>query len=186
MWSREVAMALGAKRQLAFSLAAVVIAAGGLRDPSDSAAANEVPWTRSLYFPVVFSLCPHLEQGRMFEGERPVAALPFKRIFQFTYYSEKKGFFPETQVVDVLASNPISAKVIRATLVVTPGEIRLGDRVIYHAGPEQVATQLRRHKDARFSEATVRLHRPGCPSSCAPPARSDCDDCRGAEEKKKK
>ena len=44
--------------------------------------------TRSVYVPVAFSACKHLDKAMLYEGEQAVTLLPVTRIFQFTYYPE--------------------------------------------------------------------------------------------------
>ena len=46
---------------------------------------------RSIYMPVEFRLCEHLDSAIFYENDLPTSTMPAKRIFQFTYYPDLGG-----------------------------------------------------------------------------------------------
>jgi hypothetical protein len=74
---------------------------------------------RSIYIPVHFRLCQHMEKGVLYIGDQAVARLPAEHIFQFTYYPSLERVAPETVPVRIDAidtnGNPIVARMAIST-----------------------------------------------------------------------
>jgi len=131
---------------------------------------DNVPiFTRSLYLPVRFTSCPNLKDGILYEDLEPMATLPSRRIYQFTYYSDKDHFVPDKYEVDLTVRDTVQPKILRASLTVSIEGIQIGDRFIHRTFRREVEAQLKRKRDARFEEAKVLIHCPeveACQEPC--------------------
>jgi hypothetical protein len=77
---------------------------------------------RSIYIPVHFRLCQHMNKGILYIGNQAVARLPAERIFQFTYYPSLERIAPETVPVRIEAVD-IDGNPVVARMAVGPGGI---------------------------------------------------------------
>jgi hypothetical protein len=68
------------------------------------AEAERRPLNRSIYVPVLFRLCPHLDKGELYQEDQIVGVLPSERIFQFTYYPDLRRIEPEAVQMRVVGN----------------------------------------------------------------------------------
>ena len=60
-----------------------------------AAKSKEKLLNRSIYMPIDFELCEHLGDGVLYENDRLISMMPAGRMFQFTYYADRKVLLPE-------------------------------------------------------------------------------------------
>lgn len=134
-------------------VAASVLAAG-------SAAPEPRLLNRSIYVPIEFTLCEHLGKAVLYQDEQPVAKMPAKRVFQFTYYPELEKMLPEIVQVRVEGSYlDADGGAFVARLAVTPSGIHTA-RVTKTLATEESLKHQRhqRHKiDMRLEPRVLRL-----------------------------
>ncbi|MGH9320978.1 MAG: hypothetical protein ACRD21_20370, partial [Vicinamibacteria bacterium] len=75
--------------------------AAGLFFLGGEASSEPKPLNRSIYMPVEFVLCVHLEKAVFYQDDQPVSTMPAKRVFQFTYYPDLARMLPEVVQVRV-------------------------------------------------------------------------------------
>ena len=140
-------------------LLAVLLAAPS--ESGDDAPDKAKLLTRSIYVPVRFELCEHLQDAVLYEGETALGALPVKRIFQFTYYPRLERVEPARTDVRVEGTRSDGGSFV-GRLAVTPSGI-------YTANSElalDLEAQLRRLRyklDVRYDVVELRLR---CGDSC--------------------
>ena len=133
-------------------------------NPSVDAASRSLNRNRSIYVPVRFEACEHMENVELsIAGESYTFGLG-KRIFLFTYYADKKAVLPEfTEVwIEGESDTADGVRSMRTNLVVTPGSIQssLGSLT---GREREIEKQLRRRRDARLPESVIRIQ---CREQC--------------------
>jgi hypothetical protein len=78
---------------------------------------------RSIYMPIEFVLCEHLEKAVLYQDDQPVSAMPARRVFQFTYYPDLERLLPELVQVRVEGAYVDGGEPFVAKLAVTPDGI---------------------------------------------------------------
>ena len=139
---------------------AIATSVGGIMLAKVAVGDDEI-FTRSLYLPVNFQLCANLEQGRMYEDDRFIGPLPFRRVFLFTYYSDKARVLPEHNVLELTARNIATGNMVRGKFLVSQEDIRMEDVIVYRvSGKErkQIEAQFSRKQDARLKEVSLTIH----------------------------
>jgi hypothetical protein len=117
--------------------------------------------TRSIYLPVEFALCDHLENAVLYLGEVPVSVLPAKRIFQFTYYPNLARIEPMRTDVRVEGRRADGSDFI-GRLAVTPFGVFTANTKIELDMQAQLE-KMRYKLDTRYEKLTLRLR---CSDSC--------------------
>ncbi len=75
---------------------------------------------RSFYLPVRFVVCPGLESIKLWVvGQEKMVFGPGQRIFQFTYFPEKKKLFPEHIEVRMHADQVCDGEDLDANVIIT-------------------------------------------------------------------
>jgi hypothetical protein len=90
-----------------------------------------------------------------------IGRLPFKRVFLFTYYSDKARVLPEHNVLALTARNIATGNMVRGKFLVSEAEIRLGDVIVYRVSGEereQIEALFSRKQDARLKEVSLTIH----------------------------
>ena len=118
--------------------------------------------TRSIYLPVEFKLCEHLENAVLYEGEQAVALMPAKRIFQFTYYPNLERIAPTKADVRVEGKRADGEDFV-GRLAVTPWGIFTANESI-ELDLEAQLKKMRYKLDVRYEERTIKMR---CSESCA-------------------
>ena len=128
---------------------------------STRAAEKRVKLTRSIYVPVEFELCEHLNNGVLYEGDRALIMLPAKRIFQFTYYPDLERIVPVRSDVRVEGLRDSGEEFV-GKLAVTPWGIFTANDSVELDMEKQLA-RLRYKIDVRYEPVDMRLR---CSGSC--------------------
>lgn len=118
--------------------------------------------TRSIYVPVEFKLCEHLEDAVLYQGDQAVSVMPAKRIFQFTYYPNLERIEPMRTDVRVEGTRT-DGEAFVGKLAVTPWGIFTASEQI----PLDLKKQLTRMKyklDVRYRSRTLTMR---CDSTCS-------------------
>ncbi len=139
-----------ARRTWAFLIIATVLILGQGAD----AVGYEVNRNRSIYVPVLFASCEHLENVRLsVEGGQMVFPLG-ARIFQFAYYGDRKAILPNWVEVKIEAERVGDGGHFKANVFITPDKILSGSdsRTIKE---EVVMKQLRVRRDVRLPKTRV-------------------------------
>ena len=113
------------------------------------------PLNRSLYVPIAFTVCEHLENAILYQGEQAVGVLPARRIFQFTYYPELKQLAPKATQIRIEGVYSGGGDPFRARLAVTPEAIYTARQEIA-LDTSKPLSKLRYKIDTRYQ--TVDLH----------------------------
>ena len=117
--------------------------------------------TRSIYVPVEFKLCEHLEHAVLYQGDQAVSLMPAKRIFQFTYYPHLERIEPDSAEVRVEGFRT-NGETFTGRLAVTPwGIFTAHERIEL-----DLTKQLMRMKyrlDVRYKTRTLTMR---CGDSC--------------------
>ncbi|GMR23562.1 MAG: hypothetical protein BMS9Abin37_2003 [Acidobacteriota bacterium] len=124
--------------------------------------------TRSIYVPVRFELCEHLENAILYEGEQPVSLMPAKRIFQFTYYPRLGRIEPAKTDVRVEGMRTNGEEFI-GRLAVTPWGIYTANQQIDLDLNKQLA-RMKYKLDVRYKTRTLTLR---CSDSCSLESRPE-------------
>ena len=111
---------------------------------------------RSIYMPVEFQLCEHLDSAIFYENDLPTSTMPAERIFQFTYYPDLGVVLPEQVPVRVEGTYKEDDELFVAKLAVTVDGIRSARRFRSAGTLEQVETKLHR-VDIRLKPKTLKL-----------------------------
>lgn len=118
--------------------------------------------TRSIYVPVEFKLCEHLENAVLYQGDQAVSLMPAKRIFQFTYYPHLERVEPERSEVRVEGTR-INGEKFTGRLAVTPWGIFTANQRIDLDLKKQLA-RMRYKLDVRYKTRTLTMR---CSDSCS-------------------
>lgn len=111
---------------------------------------------RSIYMPVEFSLCEHLGDAIFYENDRPIAAMPAERMFQFTYYPDLEMMLPELVPIRVEGEYKEDHEPFVAKLAVTVDGIHTARTFRSAETEKQLERQL--HKiDVRLQTQALRL-----------------------------
>jgi hypothetical protein len=78
---------------------------------------------RSIYMPIEFVLCEHLEKAVLYQDELAVSSMPARRVFQFTFYPDLEKLLPEAVQVRVEGSYIEGGDPFVAKLAITPDGI---------------------------------------------------------------
>lgn len=117
--------------------------------------------TRSIYVPVEFELCEHLENAVLYQDDQAVSVMPAKRIFQFTYYPTLERIAPTKSDVRVEGMRT-DGEEFTGRLAVTPWGIFTANESI----ELDLKKQLMRMKyklDVRYKTRTLTMR---CESTC--------------------
>lgn len=129
---------------------------------ANSAAAKPKPLNRSIYMPVEFILCEHLNHAVLYQDDAPISAMPAKRVFQFTYYPDLAQLLPAVVRVRVEGTYVDGAEPFVARFAVTPNGIHTTHRTVDAETGKSVQKQS--HKlDVRLEPRQFRL---ACPRYC--------------------
>ena len=118
--------------------------------------------TRSIYLPVEFKLCDHLENAVLYQGDQAVSLMPAKRIFQFTYYPHLERIEPERSQVRVEGTHKNGEKFI-GRLAVTPWGIFTATEQIDLDLNKQLA-RMKYKLDVRYKLRSLTIR---CGASCS-------------------
>ena len=133
--------------------------------PGVEAARRELNLNRSVYVPVRFQSCEHVNNVQLFVAGEPYVFALGTRIFMFTYYADKKAVLPEFTEVwiegDVIKKDGVSK--IRTNLLVTPEKI-VSSHDSLSRGHEEIEKQLRRRRDVRLPVSVINIK---CRDSCS-------------------
>ena len=117
--------------------------------------------TRSIYVPVEFKLCEHLEDAVLYQGDQTVSLMPAKRIFQFTFYPHLERVEPERTEVRVEGMRTNGEK-FTGRLAVTPGGIFTANQRIELDLTKQLS-RMKYKLDVRYKTRTLIMR---CSDSC--------------------
>ena len=117
-------------------------------------AGDERKLNRSLYVPVEFSTCEHLEGAVLYRGDAPLQELPGRHVFQFTYYPNLGQLLPEFERVRI--SGTREGEAFEAGVVVTPASVYVGKKRIA-LDVERHQARFRRSLDARHESVELKL-----------------------------
>ena len=127
--------------------------------------------TRSIYLPVEFELCEHLEDAVLYQGEQAVSLMPAKRIFQFTYYPALERIEPIRTDVRVEGKRT-DGEDFTGKLAVTPWGIFTANEQIELDLKKQL-TRMKYKLDVRYRSRTLTIRCDGtCPRGSKPEAVS--------------
>lgn len=121
--------------------------------------------TRSIYVPVEFKLCEHLEDAVLYQDDQAVSVMPAKRIFQFTYYPSLERIAPTKSDVRIEGTRT-DGEAFTGRLAVTPWGIFTATESI-ELDLEKQLTRMKYKLDVRYKTRTLTMR---CDSTC--PARS--------------
>ncbi len=111
---------------------------------------------RSIYMPVEFQLCEHLDSAVFYENDLPTSARPAVRIFQFTYYPDLGVMLPEQVPVRIEGAYKEDDEPFVAKLAVTVDGIYTANQFRSAGTKEQVEKKL--HKiDFRLKPKALKL-----------------------------
>ena len=117
--------------------------------------------TRSIYVPVEFTLCDHLEDAVLYQDDQAVSMMPAKRIFQFTYYPSLERIAPTKSDVRVEGTRTDGEEFV-GRLAVTPWGIFTANQSIELDLNKQLA-RMKYKLDVRYKERTLKMR---CSDSC--------------------
>lgn len=118
--------------------------------------------TRSIYVPIEFKLCEHLENAVLYQSDQAVGVMPAKRIFQFTYYPDLERIEPERTQIRVEGTR-INGEKFVGRLAVTPWGIFTANEQIDLDLDKQLA-RMRYKLDVRYKTRRLTIR---CDDSCA-------------------
>ena len=118
--------------------------------------------TRSIYVPMEFTLCEHLENAVLYQGDQAVSLMPAKRIFQFTYYPHLERIEPERTEVRVEGMRT-NGEEFTGRLAVTPWGIFTAIEQIDLDLNKQLA-RMKYKIDVRYKTRTLKFR---CSDSCS-------------------
>ena len=117
--------------------------------------------TRSIYVPVEFKLCEHLENAVLYQGDQAVSLMPVKRIFQFTYYPHLERIEPERTEVRVEGMRT-NGEEFTGRLAVTPWGIFTANQQIELDMKKQLS-RMKFKLDVRYRTRALTMR---CSDSC--------------------
>ena len=117
---------------------------------------------RSIYVPVEFKLCEHLENAVLYQGDQAVSLMPVKRIFQFTYYPHLARIEPARTEVRVEGMHT-NGEAFIGRLAVTPWGIFTANEEIELDLKRQLA-RMKYKLDVRYKPRTLTMR---CGNSCS-------------------
>ena len=117
--------------------------------------------TRSIYVPVEFKLCEHLEDAVLYQGDQAVSLMPAKRIFQFTYYPHLERIEPERTDVRVEGMRT-NGEEFTGRLAVTPWGLFTANQRIVLDLHKQLA-RMKYKLDVRYKTRSLTMR---CSDSC--------------------
>ena len=131
-----------------------IVMAAALLEAQAGAESKALP--RSIYLPLEFVLCEHLQKAVLYQDELPVSSMPARRVFQFTYYPDLERLLPEAVQVRVEGSYIDEGAPFVAKLAITPDGIHTAH---HHKGLDTGKSVLKqRHKiDIRVEPRTLVL-----------------------------
>ena len=112
---------------------------------------------RSIYVPVAFSLCEHLDDAMLYEAGQAVTLLPATRIFQFTYYPELERTEPQAVQIRIEETDTAKEQPFKARLAVTAGGIYTAHREI-PLDRAKYKEKFRYQIDVRHKKVDLVLH----------------------------
>lgn len=118
--------------------------------------------TRSIYLPVEFELCEHLESAVLYQGDQAVGLMPAKRIFQFTYYPHLARIEPERSQLRIEGTR-INGEKFVGRLAVTPWGIFTANEQIDLDLNKQLA-RMKYKLDVRYKTRRLTIR---CSASCS-------------------
>jgi len=138
------------------------------------AAGQERFLPRSMYVPINFTLCEHLRDAVLYEGEQAVAAMPAKRVFQFTYFPDLNRIVPDAVQIRIEGSYVDSGEPFVARLAVSPFGIHTAHRQVALHYTEPLK-RLRFNIDTRYQAVNLRIR---CDTICSKSKRTvaEADD----------
>lgn len=118
--------------------------------------------TRSIYVPLYLNTCEHIVHPILYESNargdqiQPLALLPGKRIFQFTYYPSLQRMEPSQTIIKM--TGMYSGEEIFQYITVTPERIHLShSKRIELSKANRLQANLRYKRDIRYKPVTVNL-----------------------------
>ena len=122
---------------------------------------------RSVYIPVAFRTCEHLEGATLYVEDQPVAPLPAERIFVFTYYPNLKRLEPAVTELRIEATLSTDGTSFIGRLAIDPAAISTSEDRI-DLGFERAKQQLAYRIDIRYDKVNVVVR-------CSPTCGQDHD-----------
>lgn len=123
---------------------------------ADSARTEPKLLNRSIYMPIQFVLCEHLEKAVLYQDGQAVSAMPVLRVFQFTYYPNLERLLPELVQVRVEGAYVDGGESFVAKLAVSPDGIHTAHSTKALDTGEKILKQ-RRRIDVRLDERRLEL-----------------------------
>ena len=130
---------------------------------ASAAPAKPRPLNRSIYLPVEFTLCEHLDHAVLYQDDTPISAMPAKRVFQFTYYPDLAQMLPAAVQVRVEGTYVDGGEPFVAKLAVTPTGVHTTHRTMDVETGKSVQKQQSHKIDIRLEP---RLFKLACPRFC--------------------
>jgi hypothetical protein len=117
---------------------------------------------RSIYVPIEFALCEHVERAVFYQDELAVSTMPVRRIFQFTYYPDLEQLLPEVIDIRIEGRYVEDEEPFAARLAATADGIYTarGSRSL---GTEEQMRKQHHKLDVRVAPRKLRLQ---CPRHC--------------------
>jgi hypothetical protein len=129
-----------------------------------SAASQEKALPRSIYIPIHFETCPHLQDSLIYEGDQVAGTLPGTRTYQFTFYPKLERIEPQVAHITVEGQRQDGEPYI-ARLAVTAFALYSGKERIDLGTMERLEKLVRLRKlDIRRETFELNLR---CADSCA-------------------
>ena len=111
---------------------------------------------RSIYMPIEFQLCEHLDHAVFYENDAPVSTMPAKRTFQFTYYPAHDALLPELVRVRVEGRYVDDAEPFVAKLAVSANGVHTANR--FKSADTEEFVRKQSHKiDVRLEPKNIKL-----------------------------
>lgn len=124
--------------------------------------------TRSIYLPVEFELCEHLENAVLYQGDQALSLMPAKRIFQFTYYPHLGRIEPIRTDVRVEGTRA-DGEPFAGKLAITPWGIYTANESIELDLKKQL-TRMKYKLDVRYRTRTLKMK---CDTLCPKDAKPE-------------
>lgn len=124
--------------------------------------------TRSIYVPVHFRLCDHLDDAVLYQGDQAVSLMPAERIFQFTYYPHLGRIEPTKTDVRVEGVRS-DGEAFTGRLAVTPWGIFTANQQI-ELDLEKQLTRMKYKIDVRYRQRTLKMR---CSDTCSRETKPD-------------